>query len=220
MIPRATIDALTRLHAYQDSIQWRLTPIGIETPAGIETWGGQPKTSRIFWREYGDITTTWASAMQVPAELIVACALTESRGDPMSIREEPGYMSDLATPSKISAGLMQLLISTASEIMRTLGVHVDRAWLMVPDNAIRAGASFIASQAGKTGMDPPKVACAYNAGGIYYQGGEENRWKMRQFPIGTGHHADRFVKWFNECMGMFGADGTAPECSFCKALNP
>jgi hypothetical protein len=30
-----------------------------------------------------------------------------------------------------------------------------------------------------------------------------NRWRMRQFPIGTSHHADRFVQWFNDCFRAF-----------------
>jgi hypothetical protein len=32
---------------------------------------------------------------------------------------------------------------------------------------------------------------------------EGNRWRMRQYPIGTPHHADRYVQWFNDCFRVF-----------------
>lgn len=48
---------------------------------------------------------------------------------------------------------------------------VDRAWLLEPGNAIRAGTAFITDQWKITHFDPPKVACACNAGGVYYNDG-------------------------------------------------
>jgi hypothetical protein len=75
---------------------------------------------------------------------------------------------------------------------------IDDEWLRVPANSIAAGAAEIAKKVGETGYDPPKVACAYNAGGLYYEPSPGNRWRMRQFPIGTSAHADRFVTWFND----------------------
>jgi hypothetical protein len=58
------------------------------------------------------------------------------------------------------------------------------------------------------------VACAYNAGGIYPNDGPDNRWKMRQYPIGSGAHADRFVRWFNDCVYAMEADNVLPALSF------
>ena len=63
------------------------------------------------------------------------------------------------------------------------------------------------------------VACAYNAGGVYRNDGPSNRWRMRQFPLGTGHHADRFVAWFNDAFRVFEADGGAPPMSFHRLLR-
>lgn len=34
------------------------------------------------------------------------------------------------------------------------------------------------------------------AGGFYENQGALNRWKLRQYPIGTGNHADRFAAYF------------------------
>ena len=45
-------------------------------------------------------------------------------------------------------------------------VEFARAWLLEPDNSIQAGTAYIASQSSKTDLDPPKVSCAYNAGGV------------------------------------------------------
>jgi soluble lytic murein transglycosylase-like protein len=101
-------------------------------------------------------------------------------------------------------------------------VAVTRASLSDPAQAIRAGALYIRSQAGKTRLDPPLVAAAYNAGGVYRQAGATNRWKTRQFPIGTGLHADRFVVFFNQAMRLVAMEpaligaGTVP--SFWRRL--
>jgi len=75
---------------------------------------------------------------------------------------------------------------------------IDRAWLFNPANSLRACASYIKSNHDHqgTGWDPIYVACAYNAGGLYENKGEANRWRLRQYPIGTSNHADRFAAYF------------------------
>jgi hypothetical protein len=206
-------------HAFrQGGCRWRLTPEGIsidgEPPQGT---GGEPQTVRRVWREYGPSIEKWCTSAGEPEELVIATICTESGGRWDAERLEPGYSSDRQTPDRISLGLMQTLISTAREALEM--PEIDRAWILNPDNSIRAGTAYIAKQARVTGFDPPKVACAYNAGGVYEQAGPENRWKMRQFPIGKGEHADRFVKWFNDCFDMFDEDGGAPAMSFYTMLR-
>ena len=119
---------------------------------------------------------------QVPAELLMACTLTESaaKNPEYSVREEPGYLSDDQTPARISAGICQLLISTARSIMKD--PHIDRAWLFNPANSINACAAYIKFNRDSKGTDwdPIYAACAYNAGGLYENQGEANRWKLRQ----------------------------------------
>lgn len=209
---------LTQSHGFRDSIRWCLARNGLriedEDP---ETFGGEPKTVRRVWQAFSGSITDWAHGFGVPAELIVATICTETRGDPAAVREEPGYVSDTRTPAKVSPGLMQTLISTARHVLGD--DSIDRQWLLMPDNAIRAGTAYIAKQWKATGFDPPKVACAYNAGGIYYNASVENRWKMRQYPINTAEHADRFIKWFNECFLMFETDGIAAPVSFFRFLT-
>jgi soluble lytic murein transglycosylase-like protein len=107
---------------------------------------------------------------------------------------------------------MQTLISTARETLRQPGI--DRTWLLDPDNSIRAGTAYIDRQRTSTALDPPKVACAYNAGSLRPNDAPGNRWKMRQFPRDTSQHADRFVAWFNDCFRLFRELGAPAASSF------
>jgi hypothetical protein len=215
---RATLAAICSPHGYRDSVQWFLGSAGIAVAGKKpETTKGKPSTVERVWRDFGDSIGHWSEMFAVPVELVVATICTESRGDPAAVREEPGFVSDRQTPAKVSPGLMQTLIATAREVLADDGI--DRNWLLVADNSIRAGTAYIASQWKVTRFDPPKVACAYNSGGIHYNAGEENRWKMRQYPINSAAHADRFVSWFNDCFRVFGALASVPEISYFKVVN-
>ena len=86
---------------------------------------------------------------------------------------------------------MQTLISTARQALKQEGI--DRKWLFTPSNPIQAGKDFIANERSKTEFDPSKVACAYDAGGIYHNKDANSRWKMQQYPIGASQDANRFV---------------------------
>ncbi len=204
---------LTQFHGFMDSIQWRVQPMGIEIGDGqFDRTGGSPTTVTRVWESFGVAIEKWSVRYGVPAELIVATICTETSGRPDRVRIEPGYVSDEKTPDRVSPGLMQTLISTAqSALMDTL---IDREWLLEPSNSIQAGTAYMAAQLKKTNLDPPKVACAYNAGGVYHNDGLENRWKMRQFPIGSSHHADRFVQWFNDFTFLMENESISPEMSF------
>jgi hypothetical protein len=209
---------LTISHSYQDSVSWALTSDGLSIDGAPPRGSGGPVvTMRRIWDQYGASIAKWAAQYQIPVELIAATIATESGGKADAIRFEPGYVSDDETPNKVSPGLMQTLISTARAALGNDGI--DRAWLLVADNAIQAGTAYMAQQRATTQLDPPKVACAYNAGGIYYQDGDANRWKMRQYPIGTSAHADRYVEWFNDCFTLFAASGDAPAMSFFQLLR-
>lgn len=215
----ADLAALGQPHCrFQGGVLWCLKPDGIsidgQPPAGTP---GPPATVKRVWTEFGPAIRQAAEEFGVPVELIVATICTESSGNPEALRLEPGYVSDQATPNKVSPGLMQTLISTAREALND--PSIDRAWLLQPANSIRAGTAYICQQRPKTDYDPPVVACAYNAGGVYEQAGAGNPWRMRQYPIGTGEHADRFANWFNDCFRYFAASGNAPALSFYRALN-
>lgn len=228
---RDSLPQITRPHrVFADSVTWALTPDGVAidgaSPAGTP---GEPRTIRALLehRVVGPAILRVAAEEGVPVELVLATIATESVGGRRSVddaigarREEPGFVSDQATPHRVSVGLTQTLISTAREVMND--PTIGDAWLRVPENAIRAGIGYIRWQAPRTRLDPPVVACAYNAGDVYYQAGAGNRWKMRQYPIGTGAHADRFVAFLNDAIRVIRRDAVelrgAP--SFALLLEP
>lgn len=205
---------------YRDSVSWMMTPRGLEVEGKLERTAGKPVTVERIWRSYGELISASAEKHRVPAELIVATICTESSGNPQSLRREPGWVSDTQTKQKVSAGLMQTLLATAEEALGRSGMSVDD--LFDPATSIDAGTAYISRQRQRTRLDPPQVACAYNAGDVYENTGAANRWRMRQYPIGSSHHADRFVSWFNDCMGYFQSlqdQGTPPPATSFFAIT-
>jgi hypothetical protein len=185
--------------AFNNGVRWRLTTDGVEIEgSGIERTSGTPATATKIWTDFSDEINGWSQKFNVPAVIIIATIATESNGREGAIRKEPGYVSDSTTPGRISVGLMQTLISTARGTLHNN--TIDRDDLKTSNISIQAGTSFIADQRSKTLLDPPKVACAYNAGSIVENRNAGNRWRMRQFPIGTSAHCDRFIQFFNDAV--------------------
>ncbi len=230
-ILRAALPELSRPHrVFSGSVSWAVTAAGIAIdgapPAGTR---GEPRTVRalLSHAEIGAALRTVCRDLGVPIELALATVATESAGGQPILeraaearREEPGFVSDEATPHRVSVGLMQTLLSTARSVMKDRSI--DAAWLTMPENSLRAGLGYIARQAPRTRLDPPVVACAYNAGDVIHQGGPANRWKMRQYPIGTSAHADRFVAFFNDAVRVLREDrpDLAGAPSFAALIGP
>jgi hypothetical protein len=211
------MSSLCEFHGFEDSVRWRLVPSGVEIEGtGVERTSGPPATARRVWEGNAEAINRAARGHRVPCELIVATICTESGGRADAVRLEPGYVSDEETPHKVSPGLMQTLISTAREALQA---SVDRRWLLVPANSIQAGTAYIARQAKVTRLDPPLVAAAYNAGRLKHQAGRENRWKLRQYPIGTGKHCDRFVRFFNDAAEVLRDHPTRPYVAIKDLLD-
>lgn len=211
-------EQLTRWHGINGSVRWRLCENGVEIEGDgkVKTTAGKPTTVAGIWEKFESHIIAAATNYQVPVELIIATIATESGGRPNAERHEPGFLSYELTPHRASIGLMQTLISTARS---SFDASIKADDLRNPYTSIMAGTSYIEIQKSQTHLDPPKVACAYNAGGIYKQDGAANRWKMRQYPIGTGKHADRFVLWFNDCFKFFRSKNIAPIQSFVFLFN-
>ena len=201
---------------FQGGCEWAMTVLGICVDGGLpERTTGEPETMRRVWQSYGGTIRYYADAYEVPCELIMATIATESGGNPLACRLEPGYVSDEATPGRVSPGLMQTLISTAREVLNN--GSVGRTFLLSPAGSIQAGTAYISRQKTKTHYDPPLVAAAYNAGGVYYQGGERNRFRLRCYPLGTSEHVDRWVRWFGDSLSVL-REGQIPEMSFAAAV--
>ncbi len=206
--------ALTEFHTqFPGAVRWRVTPKGVEVEgSGVPRTPGNPTTVARIWTQYGEAINAAASRFGVPCAMIIATIVVESNGKADAMRTEPGYISDEATPNKVSPGLMQTLISTARGVMKDNSI--DRAWLLDATNSIMAGTAVIASQKKMTQLDPPLAAAAYNSGGVYRQDGAANRWKLRQFPIGTGTYCDRYVPYLNDAVFMLTTAALRPTVDF------
>jgi hypothetical protein len=222
--------ALIVKHRHGDpaSVMWGLTPDGVSIN-GLPAVGtpGEPMTVRRVWGWFGSQVAIAASLHGVPVEVLIANICAESAGDARtrddcrnSTRHEPGYLSDAETPSRVSIGVMQTLISTARETLRQPSLSGDD--LRDPAVSINVGTAYIAQQFAVTGFDPPLVAAAYNAGSLRPDAGS-NRWRLLCYPTGTGAHIDRWVAFFNDAMRvspeMRATIGTAP-CFRNMRLTP
>jgi hypothetical protein len=194
---------------------WRLTPDGVElqeAPGAVMRSPGEPLSMRLYLALWGEEIRAAAAAENVPVALLLMTIATENGGAHVDgqklrvlpARKEPGYRSDAKTPQRISVGPCHLLISTARAAMAD--PSIDRAWLEVPGNNIRAAARYIAQQRALTQLDPILVAAAYNAGGLYTS--TKNPWRLRS----TLNHLERAGRWYGD------ACAALHECQITAAL--
>jgi hypothetical protein len=206
VLAAGVIEALKTPHQhYKDGCVWSLTAQGVSVQDG----GDQPSASEkalaanVLQRFAQPLASVLSAQLtNVPIELAVACICAESNGNPSALRREPGCdtSNPERTPSRVSLGLMQTLLSTARTALGDPILPLQS--LADPQKSIAAGAAYIFLQGRQTRFDPPLVAAAYNAGGLYYEGTPANRWRLRQYPIGTPNHVNRFIRYFN---GAFAA---------------
>jgi Transglycosylase SLT domain/Putative peptidoglycan binding domain len=221
-----TLNLLTTPHRrYPDGVEWALTRQGVVVAGeAMPPSGTEASLAADVLGRYADQIVAASARFPVPAELVVATICTESSGKERALRLEPGCAADPSlTPHRCSMGLMQTLLSTAREALGNDSLTLRD--LENPATSIQAGMAYMWRQAISTRFDPPLVAAAYNAGSVRYEGSAPNRWKLRQFPIGTGKHVDRFVRYFNATLAaMGGAAGAAqriprPGVSFAALLG-
>jgi hypothetical protein len=197
----AVLDALKTPHQhYKDGCVWSLTADGVSVQDGGDQPSASEKTlaANVLQRFAQPLASVLSAQLtNVPIELAVACICAESNGNPTALRREPGCDTNNPerTPSRVSLGLMQTLLSTARTALGDPTLPLQS--LADPHTSIAAGAAYIFMQSRQTKFDPPLVAAAYNAGGLYYEGTPANRWRLRQYPIGTPNHVNRFIRYFN-----------------------
>ena len=197
--------------------RWSLTAAGVllENEAAPRRTTGPPRTAATAWDRHGAAMQAAAQRFGVPVELLLATACTESGGRADAVRQEPGYVSEAATPQRVSAGLMQTLIGTAREALGD--PSLDRARLLDPAVSLAAGAAVIRRQAVRgtppTGFDPPLVAIAYNAGSL--RPAADETWGLvqtrRHEGARAGYHADSFVAFLNDALVVLAEEPPARE---------
>ncbi len=202
------LDLRSYHNAFIDGVRWRLTQAGVEIEGSGTERSNNPAIVTKIWENYAPVINRWAEYYDIPCVLIVATIATESHGSPKALKIEQGYMSDVATPHRISAGLMQTSLFTARSTLQKSAI--DHTWLFKANNSIQAGTSYLAEQRALTNLDPPKVTCAYRMGDIYYASTPENRWKILQML----NHCDRFVKWFNDAVVVLAEHPLTPSVPY------
>ncbi len=201
--------------------RWSLTPAGVlvlgeDAPRRT---AGTPQTVARCWNRHAAGFQAAAQRSGVPLELLLATACTESGGQADAVRQEPGYVSDAATPDKVSPGLMQTLISTARASLHDPAL--DRARLLDPACSIAAGAALIRQQALQaarpSGFDPVLVGIAYNAGSLRPM--TECPWGLVQTKRdATSWHADAFCAFFGDALAVLAQDPPEPATPCFAAL--
>lgn len=217
-------------HNYGDGkIWWRLTKQGVEIKGkGLIKEDKYTKRAADIWRKYEPMITAASKKYGAPIPAIIATISTESSGNPKAYRYEPlfytRYIKDQKEwkespyhdyPRRIAAsyGLVQIMYTTAYNSAGFRGKPED---LYDPAANINAGVAYIASayQVKQHGWDPPKIACAYNAGSV--RATKANDWGMYHHP----DHLERWIPAYNGAIEVTGAAGVMPKTPEPAAPKP
>ena len=200
-------------------VWWRVTEKGIEVKGkGLVESSKYTKRAGEIWQKYQDAIITASEKYCVPIPVIIATISTESSGDAKAYRHEAAfyrrYIKDKSqwknnpyynSPRRISSsyGLMQIMYTTAYSV----GFRGEPEDLYDPAVNVDAGSAYIASdlQIKQHAWDPPKIACAYNAGSI--RPTAKNLWGMYYHP----GHLDRWIPSYNGALKVLeGLDLESP----------
>ena len=200
-------------HNYKNgSIWWRVTPEGVEIKGkGYVKNSSFTKRAEEIWQHHREPIVAALKKYRVPVPVIIATISTESSGNSRAYRYEPAFYDNYIKnkklwknnpyynePKRISAsyGLMQILYTTAYDV----GFRGKPEDLYDPETNIDAGAAYIASsfQVKNHGWDPPKIACAYNAGSV--RPTNKNSWGMFFHP----GHLNRWIPSYNGAVEVIG----------------
>lgn len=212
---QTTGNPLSEWHNYANgSIYWRVIIKGVEIKGkGLITNEKYTQQAAKIWEQYQEPILAASQKYGVPVPAIIATISTESSGNPGAYRYEPSfydrYIKDkdrwkdnpfYKFPKRISAsyGLMQIMYTTAY----SAGFRGKPEDLYDPAANIEIGTAYIASpfQRENHGWDPPKIACAYNAGSV--RPTKKNAWGIFYHP----GHLDRWIPSYNGAIKVIGAE--------------
>lgn len=174
----------------------------LDSDGAIRTRGA-PATARTLLDEYGDRIEEAACAWQLPTSWVAAMVTIEAGRVPGTLSFDPISLADedvrqgpqetpfhdyRARPHRVSAGLMQTLLSTAQQMLSTYGAPftpsgprgaLDLCDLTIPERSLWLGAAYMRHQADKFGDDPLLLVGSYNAGKLAET--DKNPWNLRTF---------------------------------------
>ena len=206
--------SLSVWHNYSGGkIWWRVTKKGVAIKnKGVVKNSKYTKQVTEIWEQYQTPILAASKKYGVPIPAIIATIFTESSGKAKAYRYEPlfyrRYIKNqkqwknspyYKSPRRIAAsyGLVQVMYTTAYKI----GFRGKPEDLYEPEANIDAGAAYIASayQVKNHEWDPPKIACAYNAGSV--RATTKNNWGMYHHP----GHLGRWIPAYNGAIEVLGA---------------
>ncbi len=202
---------LREFHRWRNvgTIRWRCDSTGLEIEGpgegtGYQRTPGKPMTMAKIWDQWAVDIQEAAYTYSVPVELLMTTAATEGGmylNNPKQDRKEPGYVSDEATPNRVSIGLCHILLSTARFVMNWPGM--SRRWLEQPQNNFAVAAAVLRADAPITGFDVVLCAAKYNAGSLRET--TKNRWGL----FTHGNHLDRATKFYGDAVAFIADKGGA-----------
>lgn len=180
---------------------------------------GDPRTARVLLEEYGEHIRDAAALTELPTAWIAAMVTIESKRipgllafDPISLRDEDGsgFSKYRSRKNRVSAGLMQTLLSTAEDVQfdhvvlqmwsdafNGPGGKLDLCDLCVPRLSIALGAAYMLRQVERFGRDPVLLVGAYNAGGVYST--SRNPWRIRTY---GADRIPKFAAYHNDILSV------------------
>lgn len=187
------------------TLYWRATSRGVEIKGrGLIKDPNYTRRAKTIWTTYRQPIIAASQKHGVPVPAIIATIITESSGKPRAYRPEPEFYQRYIrgqdawklhplyeSSEKIAAsyGLMQIMYTTAYSV----GFRGKPDDLYDPAVNIDVASAYIASpfQKKQHQWDPPKIACAYNAGSV--RPTKKNEWGMFYHP----GHLDRWIPAYN-----------------------
>lgn len=157
---------------------------------------GEPTSMSTLRSDFGKHINSASKIFDVPASWIAGMIAIEATRIPKTLHFDPACMRDedgknfvkyWERPRRISAGLMQTLISTAQMMAEKNNLHpsfcgveqsISLGHLCDPEISIKLGAAYMRFQMDR-GHDGVQVVASYNAGGLYPE--NDNVWNLRTY---------------------------------------
>lgn len=198
---------------YQIPVPWIVGMAAIEAlrlkdaPQGM-AWGAD-KVKRFLDLALPDLA--WRRL--VPRGFDPRGRLNKYRMDPVSLRKEDGYVSPEDTPGRVSAGLMQTLLTTARQMahddprLRPLdgegrARQVQLGDLLDPRSSILLGAAYMRDRCDhddglrRLGADFVGMTGSYNAGALRSVPLSDNPYGIQTYSPGR---TDKGIRYHNDC---------------------
>lgn len=175
---------------------------------------GKPLTMGLLHAQHGPAIKATSVRFNVPVTWIAGLIAIEAKRFPdrscdvISLRDEDGwdFQNYQERPHRVSAGLMQTLLSTARQMARDhdIGIQIDGepyelglGDLCRPELSISLGAAYIRHHMDRGVTDPIKLIAAYNAGGVYTS--SRHPWRLRVF---GATRIPKFVAFHNDMVAV------------------